>query len=106
MLQELQRSDDLLSCLAALQQVTELVASHEHLPGQLREHLVPAVLQMLRPEQDTAVITAALLAGARLVAGSARQHTHSFVQHVDALLQVCSSPFGCGYFVCQWSDDS
>jgi hypothetical protein len=88
MLIEVQKANDLLSCLAALHQVSELIASHGQLPGQLQEQLVSAVLQMLRPEQEMAVISGALQAGARLVAGAGHQHAHTFVQHVNALLQA------------------
>jgi hypothetical protein len=84
---EMANTDDMLACLATLQQVTELVTLHT-MSSTVAEQVLPQLLQLLHPRQDAALLSAALQASARIVPTVRADLAEAFIQKIEGVLTV------------------
>lgn len=84
---ELENTGDLLACLAALQQISELATLHTA-PAAVCRQICLRLLLLLHPGQDPALLAAALQASATVLKGATAQEASLFVQKIEPLLLV------------------
>ena len=80
-------TEDVLACLAALQQVTELATMHS-VPPTIAEQALAQLRRLLHPQQDFALLCAALQASANILRVASVSAADDFIKLVDNLLEV------------------
>ena len=80
-------TDDLLACLATLQQVTELATLHT-VPSALAEQALARLQPLLYPDQDPALLIAALQASACMLPTVQSSAAKELYKRLEGLLEV------------------